>query len=143
MSGSITAALGDLEIEKPPAQYKSKVWEYFGFPVTYRNGNRKVNRDVSVCRSCHAQIRYTGNTTNMSTHISRHHALYLNQHTRPSACTTTPSSSSRPTRPSSADSNPTNSNTSSPVNSQNTSNLTFVSLVETNEGTGQKKKKKK
>ena len=68
-----SAATG-VEIERPStSQYKSAVWEYFGFMVVYENGVRKVNKEKTVCRECRAVINYTGSTTNMSTHVKRQH----------------------------------------------------------------------
>ena len=53
------SAATSVEIKKPStSQYKSAVWEYFGFMVVYENG---------------AVINYTGSTTNMSTHVKRQH----------------------------------------------------------------------
>ena len=63
----------DLTLEKPPATYKSAVWQHFGFPVTHDNDVKTVDRQVTVCRLCTTRIKYTGNTTNMSTHLRRHH----------------------------------------------------------------------
>ncbi|XP_046542896.1 E3 SUMO-protein ligase ZBED1-like [Haliotis rubra] len=61
------------EVEKPPASFKSSVWQAFGFPIEYINGKKLVKKDETVCRLCYLRIRYTGSTTNMSTHLRRHH----------------------------------------------------------------------
>lgn len=63
------------ELEDPPACFKSVVWESFGFPVKYGSkGERVVDRTMMVCRHCKAAVRYvSGNTSNMLTHIRRHH----------------------------------------------------------------------
>ena len=39
---------GAEELEKPPASFKSHVWEHFGFPVKYKAGRRVVNRNVYI-----------------------------------------------------------------------------------------------
>ncbi|KAL5009275.1 hypothetical protein ScPMuIL_014856 [Solemya velum] len=57
------------EFDDPPAKFRSAVWKHFKFPVYYENGVRKVSRE----KTCKASIAYNGNTTNMSTHVSRHH----------------------------------------------------------------------
>ena len=63
----------NIEIENAPGKYKSAVWKVFGFLVTYENDVKKVNKECTVCKLCYAKMRYTGNTTNMSTHVRRHH----------------------------------------------------------------------
>ena len=64
-----------VELEDPPALYKSAVWEKFGFPVQYSNdGKRVVDRTKTVCWRCSAEVGYVaGNTSNMLTHMRRHH----------------------------------------------------------------------
>ena len=64
-----------VELEDPPASYKSVVWENFGFPVQYSNdGKRVVDRTKTVCRRCSTEVGYVaGNTSNMLTHMRRHH----------------------------------------------------------------------
>ena len=52
---------------------KSKVWKHFGFPIEGETDGKQVKRDVCVCKICFAEIKYTGSTTNMSTHLKRHH----------------------------------------------------------------------
>ena len=66
------------KLEKPKgAQFKSKVWEHFGFPIiTEEDGSTQVDRNTTVCRGCATPIKYTGSTTNMATHIRRHHPNY-------------------------------------------------------------------
>lgn len=57
--------------EKPyrdaPAKYKSRVWGHFGFS--------KLDVKKVICKHCLAEIKYQGGTTNMSTHLSRHHKI--------------------------------------------------------------------
>ncbi|KAK6196376.1 hypothetical protein SNE40_001613 [Patella caerulea] len=53
-------------ITNPPAKYKSKVWVNFGF---LKGDNTKV-----VCRICKTIIKFCGNTTNLNTHLTRHHS---------------------------------------------------------------------
>lgn len=55
----------DLPFRNSPAKYKSKVWQHFGFSKTEE---KKV-----ICKHCLTAIKYDGGTSNMSTHISRHH----------------------------------------------------------------------
>lgn len=63
------------ELEDPPSSLKSIVWDNFGFPVTYNgDGERVVDKTRTVCRRCSTGVNYSsGNTSNMLTHIKRHH----------------------------------------------------------------------
>ena len=68
--------MASVELEVPPASFKSAVWEHFGFPVQHNSdGERVVDRTKTVCRRCFTEVRYVaGNTSNMLTHTtpSRH-----------------------------------------------------------------------
>lgn len=63
------------ELEDPPASFKFAVWEHFGFPVEYNSdGAQVVDRAKTVCRRCFTSVRYVaGNTSDMLTHVRRHH----------------------------------------------------------------------
>jgi hypothetical protein len=64
------------KIERPPSsQFRSVIWDHFGFPVTFTEGVKSVDKTVTVCRHCEddVAIKYTGSTTNMCTHMKRHH----------------------------------------------------------------------
>lgn len=62
------------ELEDPPNSLRSPVWEHFGFPVHINEGQRQVDKSRAVCRHCHTEIGYAaGNTTNLLTHLKRHH----------------------------------------------------------------------
>lgn len=56
----------EVEIVKPPQKFKSEVWKFFGF--LKGSEEKKV-----VCIKCKAIMKYSGNTTNMSYHLRRHH----------------------------------------------------------------------
>lgn len=62
------------ELEDPPATLRSPVWEHFAFPVKYNQGQRVVDKTKAVCRHCSSEIGYvSGNTSNLLTHLKRHH----------------------------------------------------------------------
>ena len=67
--------MADFEVVDSPANFKSKVWQYFGFVrVTDQYGIKTLDKTKTVCKVCEAQIAYgTGNTTNMFTHLQRKH----------------------------------------------------------------------
>ncbi|XP_078018496.1 E3 SUMO-protein ligase ZBED1-like [Epinephelus lanceolatus] len=64
-----------IKFEEAPSLYRSAVWDHFGFSVDYdENGKRTVNKQTTVCKHCFASIGYVaGNTTNMFSHLRRHH----------------------------------------------------------------------
>lgn len=72
-----TADAGDpsTELESPPLSLKSLVWKYFGFPVSYVDNVRVVDKKTTVCKLCYVRVPYslTGSTTNMAGHLRRHH----------------------------------------------------------------------
>ena len=59
-----------------PVNTKSHVWTYFGHPVYENKGVRSTDKKKTVCKLCKACFSHTGNTTNMYTHIKRHHPSY-------------------------------------------------------------------
>lgn len=56
-----------------PVGVKSWVWKYFGF----RKTDGAVVKDVAVCKEkdCQCEIRYCGNTSNLSAHLKRRHGI--------------------------------------------------------------------
>ena len=70
----INCGLGPVDA---PANFKSKVWQYFGFTrVKDQNGIKTLDKTNTVCKVCEAQIAYrTGNTTNTkhSSSLQRKH----------------------------------------------------------------------
>ena len=63
----MTSMADDLPYRNAPAKYNSKVWAHFGFA--------KHNDKTVICKHCRAELKYVGGTTNMSTHLSRHHKI--------------------------------------------------------------------
>uniref|UniRef100_A0AAQ6A8D6 BED-type domain-containing protein n=1 Tax=Amphiprion ocellaris TaxID=80972 RepID=A0AAQ6A8D6_AMPOC len=61
--------------EAASTSYRSAVWQHFGFAVDYNDqGTKMVTKTKTVCKYCLTTIPYiTGNTTNMTTHLRRHH----------------------------------------------------------------------
>ena len=54
-----------------PGRHRSAVWNHFGF---YQAANKvDVDKRYAICRICYAQIKYSGNTTNMSNHLFQKH----------------------------------------------------------------------
>ena len=59
----------------PLENAKSSVWTYFGFPASngrFVEAERKKRTKV-FCKLCDMDLSYTGNTTNMITHLSYRH----------------------------------------------------------------------
>ncbi|XP_039608816.1 E3 SUMO-protein ligase ZBED1-like [Polypterus senegalus] len=72
------------ELEDPPSSLRSPVWEHFGFPVKVTDGQWQVDKSKVVCRHCSTtEIGYAaGNTSNMLTHLKRHHPSVNVSYTR-------------------------------------------------------------
>ncbi|XP_077063574.1 E3 SUMO-protein ligase ZBED1-like [Siphateles boraxobius] len=64
----------ETELLHTPVGVKSWVWKHFGFRKT--DGGAVV-RDVAVCKEkgCQSEIRYCGNTSNLSAHLKRRHGI--------------------------------------------------------------------
>ncbi|XP_078017548.1 E3 SUMO-protein ligase ZBED1-like [Epinephelus lanceolatus] len=59
------------EIQPPPRSLKAHVWKHFGF---YRQpGKKELDMTFTVCRHCHAKVKYFGNTSNTRAHLNRYH----------------------------------------------------------------------
>ena len=56
-----------------PSLSKSDVWMHFGHPVYLRNDVRVTDKQHTICKLCKTILKHTGNTTNMRTHMTRHH----------------------------------------------------------------------
>ncbi|XP_062618837.1 E3 SUMO-protein ligase ZBED1-like [Saccostrea cucullata] len=52
-----------------PGKTKSTVWRDFGF---YMGDDGHLDKSHAVCRHCLTAVRYSGNTTNLHTHLARH-----------------------------------------------------------------------
>ena len=61
------------QFEEAPIALKSGVWDHFAFPVNIVEGERNVDKTCTVCKHCDTKIKYSGGTSNMSTHLPRHH----------------------------------------------------------------------
>ncbi|CAI5660053.1 unnamed protein product, partial [Oreochromis niloticus] len=59
-------------IQPAPAAFKADVWTYFGFRT--KEGGKDYDKSYAVCKICTARVKYSGNTTNLQTHVSRHHS---------------------------------------------------------------------
>lgn len=60
------------KIASGPSQYKANVWVHFGFKN--KPGSMDMDKTNAICKLCHAAIKYSGNTTNLRTHLVRCHA---------------------------------------------------------------------
>ncbi|RXN19656.1 zinc finger BED domain-containing 1-like protein [Labeo rohita] len=60
------------KILEAPLSLKADVWTHFGFKA--KEGNQGIDKTNAICKHCQASIRYTGNTTNLRSHLQRHHA---------------------------------------------------------------------
>lgn len=58
-----------------PAKYKASVWKHFGFLGNDVNGVINEDRTKCICCICKGKLKYSGNTTNLTTHLSRKHKM--------------------------------------------------------------------
>lgn len=63
------------KFENAPPSYRSTVWQRFGFAIDYNDqGKKLVNKNKTVCKHGLTSAPYlTGNKTNMTSHLRRHH----------------------------------------------------------------------
>ena len=57
-------------IRPAPASLKAAIWQHFGFYEI----DGKMDKTYTICKVCRSKIKYFGNTTNLHSHISRHHS---------------------------------------------------------------------
>uniref|UniRef100_A0A1A8JA70 BED-type domain-containing protein n=1 Tax=Nothobranchius kuhntae TaxID=321403 RepID=A0A1A8JA70_NOTKU len=71
----MAAASAVPEVERPPPSFRSGLWNFFGFHVKRDpDGKRITDKTTTVCRRCHTMLNYvSGNPTNMTVHLRRHH----------------------------------------------------------------------
>ena len=63
-----------------PGKAKSVVWKYFGFwKIIKQDAPSEIMKDKAVCKLCKAEYKYSGNTTNLSQHLSKVHPDELKQ----------------------------------------------------------------
>ena len=61
----------------PSGKNTSAVWEYFGHPIFMQENNvRKTDKSQVIFKLCKTQLRHSGNTTNIKTHLQRHHPTH-------------------------------------------------------------------
>ena len=66
----------EISDETSNARCRSHVWTHFGFKITYsEKGVRIKSSSEVICRLCDGVFKFIGTTTNMATHLSRHHGL--------------------------------------------------------------------
>ena len=67
----------DIIYVAPPSSKRSQVWKHFGFYK--QRGFDVVRQDKTCCKHCKTLINYhaTGNTTNMTAHLSRAHSIKI------------------------------------------------------------------
>ncbi|KAF0029349.1 hypothetical protein F2P81_018454 [Scophthalmus maximus] len=70
-------------IRAAPSKYKADVWVHFGFKN--KPGSMDLDKANAICKLCHAAVKYSGNTTNLRTHLVRRHAdtIKLQQQPKP------------------------------------------------------------
>ena len=62
---------------------KSKVWSHFS--LKRKKETYEIAENVAVCDRCHTLVKYSGGTTNLTTHLERHHKILKQVHHSPVA----------------------------------------------------------
>ncbi|KAK6169740.1 hypothetical protein SNE40_020731 [Patella caerulea] len=70
------------KLVSPLACYKAAIWKHFNFKATKNNsGVFETDKSHAICRECNIPVKYSGNSTNLKTHLNRHHrGLDLSHH---------------------------------------------------------------
>ncbi len=58
-------------IHPAPFSARASIWKNFGFYQL--QGKKELDKTYAVCKLCRAKVKYFANTTNLRTHIERHH----------------------------------------------------------------------
>ena len=88
-------------VNVPNKKAKSSIWEFFYLKVNKET--QKAVENVAICRLCDLVVRYSGGTSNITSHITRHHpsALKKKLKTEETPINTTVPTSSHTTMPTS------------------------------------------
>ena len=54
---------------------KSAMWGHFG--QKKRKSDGKIDPEIAVCFHCNIEVKVSGGTSNMSTHVRRHHPALM------------------------------------------------------------------
>ena len=57
------------QIVKPSFKTKSAIWKHFGFPAD--DTGTITDQKKTICRLCRAVVAYSGNTSNLKSHLQR------------------------------------------------------------------------
>ena len=60
---------------KRSKRFKAEIWKHFGF--YQQAGKHKLDKSAAICKDCHTNILYVGNTTNLRIQFSRFHPELL------------------------------------------------------------------
>lgn len=63
--------MAEREIRPAPSALKASLWKHFGFYEV--EGEKTLNKGHTICKLCQAKLKYFGNITNMTNHITRFH----------------------------------------------------------------------
>ncbi|KAL2079757.1 hypothetical protein ACEWY4_011180 [Coilia grayii] len=63
--------MAEATLLKSPPGLKADVWQHFGFK-SYED-REELDKTKAICKLCQIEVKYSGNTTNLRNHLSRHH----------------------------------------------------------------------
>lgn len=56
---------------------KSELWKHFG--LKFDTKSNKIVEGIAVCKLCNVLVKNSGGTTNLRTHIDRHHPVHASK----------------------------------------------------------------
>ena len=65
------AETGSPKIFDKPGKNRSDVWKYFGFGLD--ENTQKMDKGTVLCKTCYKRFTYTGNTSNLWSHVNTNH----------------------------------------------------------------------
>lgn len=84
----------DLVVNK---KAKSAIWNHFW--IKFDKTSQTVNPGIAVCRHCNNDVKNAGGTTNLTTHMTRHHPRLLSHTTSTKPKVDKEADSSKPNLP--------------------------------------------
>lgn len=60
-----------------PGNLKALVWQQLGFKKNH--DSEEPDKNNAICKICEVEVKYNGNTTNLRSHLARHHPEFAQQ----------------------------------------------------------------
>lgn len=77
INGQTMENVMEKKIQPAPSPFKADVWKHFEFYNI--DGTKELDKTYVICKLCTAKVKYFGYTTNLRTHMARHHPEDANE----------------------------------------------------------------